>query len=279
MENGKIFNSATDYHTGPGYSRSDLELIRKSSFAHYEYKKNNPEDPTPAMALGTAFHELVLEPIKFYDYNTTNCNKPIKPNFGRSKSDLAAKSDWENTVLHQWEKTVEGKKLWKKEEWDRLHAMKDSVLKNPIMNRILSSNSTEMEMSYYYNQDGILLKARPDIYFPEMNLIVDLKTTYDATYNQFRKDLVNYSYDAQSAFYSDIVSKIERTNKVSFFFCCVEKEAPHGVALYQLDEPSQEVGRELYQAGIKKLKDPGKTYPEYIQTINIASYGFDVDNR
>lgn len=56
------------YHTGPGISKSGLDLVHRSP-AHYEAVKNMPRDEvresTPAQAFGTAFHAIVLEPELF----------------------------------------------------------------------------------------------------------------------------------------------------------------------------------------------------------------------
>lgn len=67
MEPG-IYDNITnhDYHSGPGISKSGLDLIAKSP-AHYHYAVTaaNDNEPTAAQALGTAFHALLLEPEVF----------------------------------------------------------------------------------------------------------------------------------------------------------------------------------------------------------------------
>lgn len=55
---------AAEYHAAPAASKSDLDKIARSP-AHYRAYKENPPEQTKAMALGTAFHTLVLEPEKF----------------------------------------------------------------------------------------------------------------------------------------------------------------------------------------------------------------------
>lgn len=58
----------SDYHKGPGISKSGLDLIAKSP-AHYYHAVNaandNEREPTVAQAFGTAFHALLLEPDVF----------------------------------------------------------------------------------------------------------------------------------------------------------------------------------------------------------------------
>src|SRR5438094_594980 len=61
--------SNADYHGGPGISNSGLALVRRSPL-HYRASKlaandNQPKESTPAQAIGTAFHALMLEPELF----------------------------------------------------------------------------------------------------------------------------------------------------------------------------------------------------------------------
>ena len=59
--------SNEDYHGGEGISKSGLDLIAKSP-AHYKAVIDGitVREPTKAQSLGTAFHELLLEPELFW---------------------------------------------------------------------------------------------------------------------------------------------------------------------------------------------------------------------
>lgn len=59
--------SNEDYHGGIGISKSGLDLIAKSP-AHYKAVVDGitVREPTKAQAIGTAFHELLLEPDLFW---------------------------------------------------------------------------------------------------------------------------------------------------------------------------------------------------------------------
>jgi PDDEXK-like domain of unknown function (DUF3799) len=59
--------SAHAYHSGVGVNKSLLDVVRKSP-AHAQHYLNNREavkEHTPAQFLGSAFHSLLLEPMKF----------------------------------------------------------------------------------------------------------------------------------------------------------------------------------------------------------------------
>jgi exodeoxyribonuclease VIII len=114
----------------------------------------------------------------------------------------------------------------------------------------------EVEASYYWRDPGsnLLLKARPDLVNKKKRILLDFKTTTDASFNSFRRSIANFSYDIQSAFYLDGVNAALGTDFNRFIFVAVEKQAPYEIALYELDEASIDVGRDLYKQGIKKLK-------------------------
>lgn len=62
-----VFDDLSDfeYHGGPGYSKSGLDLIRKSP-AHFKASKEYAERiPTPDMRIGSLTHTLCLEPGEF----------------------------------------------------------------------------------------------------------------------------------------------------------------------------------------------------------------------
>ena len=83
--------------------------------------------------------------------------------------------------------------------------------------------------------------------------IVDLKTTTDASREEFRRSIANYGYDVQAAFYTDAVKRaIGR--EVPFYFLAVESDAPHSVALYRIGQKSIEIGRSKYRMALQLLQ-------------------------
>lgn len=68
MKPGIYYDISNDeYHSGIGISKSGLDLIAKSP-AHYKAVVDGlvKREPTKAQSLGTAFHELLLEPELFW---------------------------------------------------------------------------------------------------------------------------------------------------------------------------------------------------------------------
>lgn len=80
--------SNEDYHGGEGISKSGLDLIAKSP-AHYKAVIDGitVREPTKAQALGTAFHELLLEPELFWFKYVEPLKRDDYPN-AKQSSDL-----------------------------------------------------------------------------------------------------------------------------------------------------------------------------------------------
>lgn len=90
MEPG-VYNeiSNTDYHKGPGISKSGLDLVAQSP-AHYFHAVNaaNDNEPTAAQAFGTAFHALILEPEVFAATYVCELKKDAHPDAIESRDKL-----------------------------------------------------------------------------------------------------------------------------------------------------------------------------------------------
>jgi len=296
-----ISNDTYHDHLCPGTSKSDLDLISRS-FDHYTEKKigstsgcgGGEGSINKAFQFGTAFHELILEPHLFEQNNILASEKPFmeKEKFGRKKADLEAKQNWLDTVYNPfqeqmvipWEEKNEHKVKWKEEDWQKLHDMKKSCDNSTMFQGLMKG--AEFENTYFWEDEktGIIGRCRPDIINKDLGIVIDLKSTVDASYNPFRRAIGNYLYDKQASFYLEGVSKALGKKFDTFIFVAVEKTAPFGLAIYNLDEASIDVGRELWRKDLDKLKsithgEASHGYPDEIQQINLPNYCFDVESR
>lgn len=281
--------SNQDYHYGRGISKSGLDLIRKNP-AEYITRKRHPKPPTPAMVLGTAFHSLVLEPDKFeQEYVMEPVNAPRRPTAVQinakkpSPESLAAIDFWK-----QWDAENAGKTpistkpgddpFWQPSDWCRLHRMRDAILLHPIASILVAPGSGRAEQTCYWvdYETKKLCKCRPDWINDDHNLIVDLKSTEDASYTGFGKSIGNYRYHVQDAFYRDGMHAIGQT-VAGFVFLAVEKSPPYNVALYRLGQEEVRTGRLMYQSDLIKYAqchaaDEWPGYPEEVRDLTLSQY-------
>lgn len=164
------------------------------------------------------------------------------------------------------------------EQWDQLHRMRDAVMDHPAARALLAGVPGQAELSVYWNdpQTGELCRCRPD-YWRSDDLLVDLKTTDDASPEGFAKSIANWRYDVQAPFYMDGVQLATGRKPRGFVFIAVEKKPPFAVGVYVLDADSVEIGRAQYKADLQtyaRCKRTGEWpgYGDKIQTISLPAW-------
>lgn len=181
-------------------------------------------------------------------------------------------------VLAEWTENNPGRIVLSPEVWEQLHAMAAAVHAHPAAGALLTSVPGEAEKSVYWNDPttGVLCRCRPD-WWREDDVLVDLKTTDDASPEGFAKSMANWRYDVQDPFYTDGVKIATGRNVKAFVFIAVEKKPPYAVGVYVLDSASREIGRAMYQHDLKVYAEclandnwPG--YGDKIQTINMPAW-------
>jgi exodeoxyribonuclease VIII len=223
--------------------------------------------------------------------NTINQTRPGLLSTSGTIAELAARLRAEGVSLKLWD---EAKAEWlanngqrivlKPEEWDQLMSMRDAVMAHPIARALLTGRPGKAEQSVYWvdQATGVLCRCRPD-FWRDDNLIVDLKTTEDASPEGFAKSIANWSYDTQDAFYTDGILAATGKPLRAFVFLAVEKSArvvegqPLGVAVYQLDEAGRELGRAKYREDLGVYAQCIKTgiwpcYGDKLQTISLPQW-------
>lgn len=230
-----------EYHSTEPLSKSRLFEMRKSP-QWFRYCEDHPQGKTPSMLLGSVFHTLVLEPHRFeHEY-------VLIPNVDRRTKD--GKMLWD-TAMSEAEK----KEIVPQEVYDTASAMAEAVRNNKIANYL---SKGEVEQSYYTTDamTGIEYKVRPDVFkmVGERGLIVDFKSTSDASTDAFRRDAIKYGYDLQSAMYTAAV-QAERGIPCDFVFVAVEKDPPYMINVMQCDPLWITRGTDLFREYIGLYKE------------------------
>lgn len=239
-----------EYHASPAISKSGLDLIRKAP-ALYRWRQANPTEQTPAMRLGTLTHTVVLEPEAF------DRSVIVRPE-GIDRRTSAGKADWA-----AFEIEADGKEMITVEEMAKLAAIQQAVHTHPAAAKALAGRPT-IEQSIFWDVDGIACRCRPDA-VTERGVIVDLKTTRDASPEGFAKSIAQYRYHVQAAFYSDGYRAAFGEAPRGFVFIAVETEPPYLVAVYVASEAMTQRGRIDYQTDLdtfRRCQESG-TWPGY----------------
>lgn len=243
------------YHAGPGISKSSLDVLAKTpADFHDRYLAANrvQQIETPAMAFGTAFHTAVLEPDVFARYVVLD--KVDR----RTKAGQAAHEDAIAKAAEQ------GGRVISREDFDLISAMSSAVARHPAA-EIFKNGQPELSVYWIDEDTGVLCRCRPD--WLGAGVILDLKTTDDASPAEFTRSAYNYRYWVQAAFYLDGLAANNVWIK-DFVFLAVQKKRPHHVIGYEAAYELIEAGRKKYKSLLHLYSDcagsglwPG--YPEW----------------
>jgi hypothetical protein len=210
----------TNYHNMTDrISKSGLDKIHRSP-AHFKTKTKE----TDAMRIGRIVHEYILEGVQNY----------VTSPFDSFRTKEAR--EWRDSQT---------KPIITTSELETIYAMREAVLRHPEAKRLLSDGQPEQTFFFDEPTTGAACRCRTD-WMTSDGIIVDLKTTDDASPKGFMRSVLKYRYHVQDAFYTDGVEAATNSRPTDFVFIAVEKNAPFGVGVYRLSEGLREEGRELY---------------------------------
>ena len=253
---------AADYHAHPALSKSVLDKVARSPLHARAYLDGEREEPTKAMEFGTAFHAAVLEPERFADaYAVFTGDRRTK----EGKAAYQALLDRGAQVVDQ-------------DDYDRICEMSAAVRAHPTAGALLQPGSGVAEASVFWQAtEQVECKCRPDFWRVEERVVVDIKTTDDASPAAFAGSVINYRYHVQAAHY------LKGTGARQFIFVVVEKKAPYAIAVYELDAAALELGAQLRERDIERFATctefgiwPG--YDADITTLSLPAWaGKEID--
>lgn len=241
-----------------------IKLLNSSTPAHYAAWLESTESmDTPALVFGRAFHEYVLEPETFHD------RFAVSPKCDRRTKE--GKAMWEAFQLS-------GKQVIESDELIRLEGMRQSVMKHPIASALLTDGKPEVTFIWVDPSTGLLCKCRADYWREDIVVIVDLKSTEDASPKAFAKSVVNFGYHVQNAHYEEGL-RVLLGKRPQFAFIVVEKKPPYAVAVYVLDAEAIDRGHELRSRAMATLDECMKSdsFPGYdtaIQTLSLPNWAY-----
>jgi hypothetical protein len=246
----------------------DFAVSPRKYWANYINPMRPDKVSTPAMVFGEQFHAMILEPDKFA---AEWCVEPklhklpkvgLLKDLGREEYDRQkferANFEHENSkIIDDWNASNVDKKRISAEDYAVLVAMRDSLQANAEAWDLITG--AKYEQSYFWeDQDtGLMCKARPDILHGSM--VVDLKTTKDASPRAFQSAMCNFGYHIQAAMILDAVRAVDKREIVTFINIAVEKEYPNSVGIYIIDPAAIEAGREKYKRILKEMKQARET--------------------
>lgn len=247
---------AAEYHSikHPVISNSGLTQLSKSP-AHYMAWLAQPQEPTSAMVLGSATHTLLFEPDLFaQEYVVSDATDRRTKGY---KDLVAANPD---------------KEVLTADEMSAIKGMVTSCKSHPSIIPLLTGGKVEQSIFWQDKETGVSCKARLDLFNPTHGVVVDLKTTQDASKSTFARDVANRRYHAQAAMYLNAVHADTGEAPAHFVFIAVEKEYPYAVGVYRASPDMLAAGQKLIQQDLKTFAGclEANSWPGYPEMSDLS---------
>lgn len=277
FELGKLHQGVSyeDYANQTGFRSSYLKSFKRSP-AHFKYTQETESKESPAMSLGKVVHGFIEQGEAFknkYLVEPTFKGYTLKGEESTNcKESREKKAAWYSSISP-------GQTVVTQEQQDLIIGILKSVGSHGTLKNLLKNGMRESSGWVKDPVTGLTLKFRPD-FISQDEFIVDFKTTRDARYNHFRRDIFSdqgFFYILQAAHYC-YCAKLMGLGRSNFFtYVAIESARPHGIMIYNLTEEQIEFGEQWraalmirYNECLQKNEWPG--YPEEAVLMNAPEY-------
>lgn len=237
------------------FSRSGLSATVLKAFAKCPALAHVQRETTAPMILGSLVHCAILEP------------EELDKRYQATSVDRRGTKAWAEA-----EESAEGRELVKLADFDQALQMRDSVWSQPVASELLTGAKTEVS-AFWENDIGLNCKARADAVNVNLNALIDVKTTADASPREFARQYAKLSYGLQDVHYRQGFAA-NGLDAETMVFIAVESKPPYLVALYELGTDQLGAYQDRHSTLLwqyKQCKDSG-IFPGYesgIQTLNL----------
>lgn len=236
-----------EYHARPELSSTQARQILDSP-ARYRWQLTQPPRTSDSFDVGHAAHAKILgvgnQVVEYPDEHLTPSG---------AVSTKAATIAWAD------EQRANGRIPITATHARHIDAMAENVLAHAEARALLEQpGHAEASVFATCDETGIDVRARFD-YLPDLNLAnpiaFDLKTIgTKATYREFAKSVHTYGYHVQSGHYRDTL-RLATGDTIPLQFVVVEKNAPHFVAVYELDDLYADIGTDHARQARRTLRE------------------------
>jgi len=212
---------------------SSLKALARSP-KHYQHYRLNGTRESRDMFKGTLGHIAILEPERFVrEYSVFE---------GKRKSG----KEWEAFKLAN-----KGRELIKADDLLEAIAMRDAVRADALASAYLANGAHEATLVWVDQDTGLKCKGRVD-WLRNDHVLVDVKTTRDATPHWFSRDVARLMYHVQCAMYLDAVETLTG-EEARFVVLAIEKTEPYDVVTFDVPEATIIAGRDEYRRLLRLL--------------------------
>ena len=236
-----------DYHSGVGVSSSFIRKFGESQLHALEHK----QETTPAMRFGTAAHSLLVEGKEAFDKEVV-----VITGSPYTKANKELKEEYEKRGLT----------VLKEADVELIQGMKDKMIYEG--NAYLDAKGKVAESSFYWYEDDVLCKCRPDLICPPLDntdskdeiVIVDYKTTQSVEPYAFANSVKKFRYDLQASYYRRGM-EAAGYKVTDFMFVAQEKTYPYASKVFRMTKEQMDFGWSIMQNYLEDFKEYKKGKP------------------
>jgi hypothetical protein len=243
--------SNEDYHALKAVSPSQIKVLGRSPLHYFDQflaEDREKRESTPAMLKGTALHTAILEP-QLWDSTIA-----VPPHSFDRRTKVGKE------LAAEFERESAGKIVLSPDDADQVRRMADAVRKHPAAAFLLELPGRR-EASYTWTDSttGLECKTRPDWHSEYRRIVVDVKTTKDASRAEFSRSIANYDYHVQAGW------NLWALGAEQFLTIAVESQRPYAVAVYPASDALITAGQRRIGAAMELLADCWKSgrWPGY----------------
>lgn len=240
------------------------KVVRSTKAASHALRKQ--QKWSAALRFGSAFHTAVLEPELFESEvavaplldRRTKIGKQEWADFQADNGHKIILDAKEALAVTRMQQEIQDHELASSFMNDPTGQAEVNVLVNPFsgvkpytMADVLAVNETK---KLYPKMLHRACKARVD--WVTDTELVDVKTCQDASPDAVVRSVVHFGYHLQAAYYRELYRRAAGHDSVlPFVFIFVEKEAPHGVLVCELDDILLEIGWTQCSEALRQVMD------------------------
>ncbi len=229
--------SEEEYRNYPAVNKSTLWMLHKSPM-HYHFACENQSPDTQALKIGRAIHTAVLQPDLFsMDY--------------AAAPDVDKRTKEGKEIYAEFLIQSEGKEILSANDYQEVFSIAESVRNCKEAEELLVGCISEKPLFWKHEETGLDCKCRVDAM--RQGIMIDLKTSSDASTKAFTRDAMKYGYDVQAAHYIDSYHSLSGEFP-TWFFIVVEKSPPYAVNVLHADSGFIDYGFFRRDALLNQLK-------------------------
>ncbi len=256
------------YHADEALSSTTLKEVRRSPrHAHAKAMKLRGKT-TKTLTLGRLLHACVLEPERFAQEYAPPLDPARHPNALRSQDDYKAccktlglpVSGTKALLKKRIQEAAEDAEFW--DDLEEAHAQGRTLISQADFEvcagvlasveqhakalKVFSEGVSERSIFWVDPGTGQPCRVRPDYYREDIGVVFDLKSTADAGFEAFRRDIFRYGYHISAAMYLD-GCRSQGFKATAFAWLAIEKEPPYAIGLYLASPELLEAGEVAYR--------------------------------